>query len=65
MVRKFEALQEGTEYAVIESIAYCVPGRFTVMIRVCLSPKIFDKPKSAIFGTIVASISIFSGFRSR
>jgi hypothetical protein len=48
-----------------EAIDYRVLRKNWVTIRDCLSWKILDKPKSVIFGTIVASINIFSGFRSR
>lgn len=43
---------------------YSVPkGLFVVLVS--LSPKILDKPKSEIFGTLFSSSNIFSGFRSK
>jgi hypothetical protein len=36
-----------------------------VMIRDCCWPKSLDIPKSAIFGSILPSINIFCGLRSK
>lgn len=48
-----------------KSVAYRVPALLWMTSRVSCSLKIFDKPKSAIFGVIVESINIFWGLRSR
>ena len=46
------------------NITYLVPLQLLVHVRVWSSPKSLDKPKSAIFGTILPSSIMFAGFRS-
>ena len=44
---------------------YFAPTTFIVFIRVCSSPKSLDRPKSAIFGTMLSSNNMLAGWRSR
>jgi len=45
--------------AIARGIAYSVPAKFVVTVLDFCSPKSLDKPKSAIFGIIMVSISMF------
>jgi len=44
---------------------YFVPTTFIVFIRVCSSSMILERPKSAIFGTMLSSNNMLAGWRFR